>query len=56
LTVSQSQTIYGPIVANAVTFNASPALNYALLLHSTLVEVVERPFAVSGGPAIHDPT
>ncbi len=47
LTVNKSQTIYGAIVAKAVTFNASPVIHYDISLRTTLFEGVDTPFAVA---------
>lgn len=47
LTVSNSQTIYGAIVAKAVTFNASPVLHYDLDLRRTVFGGLDTPYAVA---------
>ncbi len=47
LTISNSQTIYGAIVAKSVTFSASPVIHYDLSLRNTTFPGIETPFAVS---------
>ena len=47
LTVSNSQTIYGAIVAKAVTFNASPVIHYDINLRQTELGGFDTPFAIS---------
>ena len=47
LTVSNSQTIYGAIVAKAVTFSASPVIHYDISLRNTVIGGVDTPFAVA---------
>ncbi len=47
LTVSNSQTIYGAIVAKAVTFSASPVFHYDLDLRRTVFNGVDTPYAIS---------
>ncbi len=47
LTVSNSQTIYGAIVAKAVTFNASPVFHYDLDLRRTVFDGLDTPYAVA---------
>ncbi len=46
-TVSNSQTIYGAIVAKAVTFNASPVIHYDVSLRTTVLPGLDIPFAVA---------
>lgn len=47
LTVSNSQTIYGAIVARSVTFSASPVVHYDISLRNEVFEGVVTPFSVS---------
>jgi Tfp pilus assembly protein PilX len=50
LTISNSQTIYGAIVAKAVTFSASPIIHYDLSLRDTTITCfkgIDAPFAIS---------
>ncbi len=47
ITINKSQTIYGAIVAKAVTFNASPVIHYDVSLRTTLIEGFETPYAVA---------
>jgi hypothetical protein len=47
LTVSNSQAIYGSIVAKAVTFNASPSIHYDLSLRQAVFSGIETPYAIS---------
>lgn len=46
LTVYNSQTIFGALVARSVTFNASPVLHYDVALRTTEIEGVDAPFTV----------
>jgi len=46
LTISNSQAIYGAIVAKSVTFNASPAIHYDLALRNVTFRGIETPFGV----------
>lgn len=46
-TVTNSQTIYGAIVAKAVTFSASPVFHYDLNLRTVVFSGLETPYAVS---------
>jgi hypothetical protein len=48
LTISNSQAIYGAIVAKSVTFSASPAFHYDLDLRRTVFDGIDTPFAVNG--------
>jgi len=54
LTVNKSQTIYGAIVAKAVTFNASPVIHYDLALRTTLIEGLDTPFAIADWQEAND--
>ena len=54
LTVNKSQTIYGAIVAKAVTFNASPVIHYDLALRTTLIEGFDTPFAIADWQEAND--
>ncbi|MBI5693128.1 MAG: hypothetical protein HZC55_23880 [Verrucomicrobia bacterium] len=47
LTVSNSQAIYGAIVARSVTFSASPQFHYDIDLRRTVFNGLDTPFAVS---------
>jgi hypothetical protein len=47
ITVSNSQAIYGSIVAKAVTFNASPSIHYDLSLRQAVFSGIETPYAIS---------
>ncbi len=47
ITVNKSQTIYGAIVAKAVTFNASPVLHYDLDLRRTVFSGLDTPYAIA---------
>jgi len=47
LTISNSQTIYGAIVAKSVTFTTSPVFHYDLSLRNEVFAGVDTPFAVS---------
>ncbi len=47
LTVSNSQAIYGAIVAKAVTFNSSPAVHYDISLRNEVFDGLVTPFSVS---------
>lgn len=47
LTIANSQTIYGAIVAKSVTFNASPVIHYDISLRDHVFDGVVTPFAVS---------
>lgn len=47
LTISNSQTIYGAIVAKSVTFTASPALHYDVSLRDTVFRGLDTPYAIS---------
>ncbi len=46
-TISNSQAIYGAIVAKAVTFNASPVIHYDVSLRSEVIPGLDTPFAVA---------
>ena len=46
-TVSNSQTIYGAIVAKSVVFMLSPVIHYDLDLRRTVFSGIDTPFAVS---------
>jgi hypothetical protein len=47
ITISNSQAIYGSIVAKAVTFNASPAIHYDLSLRQAVFPGIDTPYAIS---------
>jgi len=47
ITISNSQAIYGSIVAKAVTFRASPAFHYDLSLRDTVFDGIDTPYAIS---------
>jgi hypothetical protein len=47
LTVSNSQTIYGAIVAKSVKFTLSPTFHYDTSLRNTVFSGIETPYAIS---------
>ena len=47
LTVSNSQTIYGSIVAKSVTFNLNPTFHYDLNLRRVAFSGIDTPYAVA---------
>lgn len=47
LTISSNPTIYGSIVAKAVTFSGSPIIHYDLNLRTVAFSGIETPYAVS---------
>jgi len=47
LTITNSQTIYGAIVAKSVTFSASPTIHYDVSLRDEVFAGIATPFAIS---------
>lgn len=47
LTITNSQTIYGAIVAKAVTFSASPVFHYDVSLRESVFAGIDTPYAIS---------